>query len=131
MKTPGERLKQARERAGFASAMEAANAMQVSYNTYAQYENETRGISAKNAEKYARRFKVTASWILYGKDDMALPEEAPQLLLPVALPNHDRMTRMMRGLLEGVGLTEAAETYAPELARRLPEALALAAREPS
>jgi phage repressor protein C with HTH and peptisase S24 domain len=68
MKSAGDRLKQARLKAGYSSAALAATAMGVSPATYAQHENGLRGFPAARAEKYARFFRVTPEWLLYGKD---------------------------------------------------------------
>jgi len=56
-------------------------------------------------------------------------QERRSLMLPVSLPAHDRLTRMMRGLLEGIGLPDVADQHAEELALQLPDALAHAASE--
>lgn len=64
--SPAERLKDAREKAGFGSAAEAATAIGVSASTYAQHENGIRGFKTK-AEKYAARFGTTPEWLLYGR----------------------------------------------------------------
>lgn len=64
---PSDRLKQARERAGYDSAKSAAEAMGVSVATYIQHENGSRGISASRAARYARFFRVTPEFLLYGK----------------------------------------------------------------
>lgn len=68
---PSDRLKQARERAGYDSARSAATAMGVSADTYAQHENGTRGFKSK-AERYARFFKVAPEWLLFGRGDGAV-----------------------------------------------------------
>ena len=60
------RLKDARERAGYASAKEAAEAMGVKVPTYIQHENGTRGFPAAKAEKYGKFFRVAPEWLLYG-----------------------------------------------------------------
>ena len=70
------RLKAARERAGYESAKLAAEAMGVSPSTYIQHENGTRGYPRDRAERYARFFRVTPEWLLYGRgklDDMPPP----------------------------------------------------------
>lgn len=67
METPGERLKHARIAAGFSSARAASNALEVPYETYSQHENGTRGYRADSAEKYARRYRVSAEYLLYGR----------------------------------------------------------------
>lgn len=70
------RLKAARERAGYDSAKLAAEAMGVSPSTYIQHENGTRGYPRTKAERYARFFRVTPEWLLYGRgklDDLPPP----------------------------------------------------------
>ncbi|MEI3850065.1 MULTISPECIES: XRE family transcriptional regulator [unclassified Ensifer] len=65
-KDVGQRLKLARKSAGFKTAREAAESLGVRYPTYSQHENGTRGI-VREAELYARRFKVSLDWLLRGK----------------------------------------------------------------
>ena len=67
MATAGDRLKEARERAGYDSAREAAIAMGVAYPTYAQHESGIRGYPASKAERYGRFFRVAPEWLLYGR----------------------------------------------------------------
>ena len=67
MSTPGERLRKAREDAGFSTATEAAEHAGVKYYTYVQHENGIRGIPADRAALYARAFGVEPQWILYGR----------------------------------------------------------------
>lgn len=67
MSGAGERLRQARERAGYPSANAAADAMGVPKATYAQHENGIRGFPASKADRYARFFRVSAEWLLYGR----------------------------------------------------------------
>lgn len=68
MTTPAERLKNARMAAKYATAKLAAEAMGVSVATYIQHENGTRGIPAERAARYARFFRTTPEWLLYGRD---------------------------------------------------------------
>lgn len=68
------RLEQARKAAGYTSAREAAEAIGVSYPTYAAHENGQRGL-ARAAERYAKFFKVSLDWLLTGKPDAA-PKQA-------------------------------------------------------
>jgi SOS-response transcriptional repressor LexA len=65
---PFQRLKLARERAGYDSARAAASAIGVSADTYSQHENGTRGFKGR-AERYARFFRVAPEWLLYGRGD--------------------------------------------------------------
>lgn len=67
MSTPAERLRRAREAAGYGTAAEGATRAGVKYYTYVQHENGTRGIPADRAELYGRAFGVEPQWILYGR----------------------------------------------------------------
>lgn len=62
-----ERLRSARERAGFTTASAAAHANGWRYPTYAGHENGSRGIKRPDLEKYADAFGVSASWLFSGK----------------------------------------------------------------
>lgn len=68
MQTPAERLKAAREQAGYSSAKDAALAMGVSVPTYIQHENGTRGFPKDRALRYAKFFRTTPEWLLYGRE---------------------------------------------------------------
>lgn len=90
METPADRLKKARLDAGYGNAREAADALGANYTTYGQHENGTRGIPAKAAEQYAKKFKVSLDWLLAGKTSGAgdnltmLLKKSPKLgLVPV------------------------------------------------
>lgn len=63
------RLKAAREAAGYKTATTAAEALGVSYSTYASHENGSRGVSRPALTQYAKRFKVTTDWLLSGRGD--------------------------------------------------------------
>jgi DNA-binding XRE family transcriptional regulator len=67
MLQPSDRLKEAREKAGFDSAKAAAEAMGAAVATYIQHENGTRGFPAKAAERYATFFRTTPEWLLYAR----------------------------------------------------------------
>lgn len=75
METIADRLKKARKDAGFRSAAEAANSLNVAYPTYAGHENGSRGVTTEALELYARRFKVTADWLLKGKEQQVRAAE--------------------------------------------------------
>lgn len=66
MTDPSERLRIARLRAGYETAKDAAEALGFPVSTYLGHENGSRGISAKKAEIYARKYKVREQWLLYG-----------------------------------------------------------------
>jgi len=69
MNTLSERLKKARLDAGYDTARIAAERMGVSYDTYVQHENGTRGFPAKKAEFYAKAFNISFAWLMTGKGD--------------------------------------------------------------
>lgn len=60
------RLRQARERAGYDSATDAARAFGWTVPTYLAHENASRGIPYERATKYARAFRVNAAWLITG-----------------------------------------------------------------
>lgn len=63
---PSDRLRQARERAGYEKAVDAAKAYGWSVSTYISHENGTRGLRPKVAQKYAKALKIKADFLLYG-----------------------------------------------------------------
>jgi phage repressor protein C with HTH and peptisase S24 domain len=66
MNDANERLRAAREKAGFKNASDAASAKGWTYSTYAGHENGSRQILPDAANKYARAFGVSANYILFG-----------------------------------------------------------------
>lgn len=83
MTTLAQRLKQAREDAGYESASKAARALGVSVSTYSAHENGQNGLKVQFAAKYARKFKVTQSWLLTGEDGTS-SQNIPQIgMVPV------------------------------------------------
>jgi transcriptional regulator with XRE-family HTH domain len=60
------RLKEARELAGFETGSDAARALGVPIGSYNCHENGTRGFKRDRALKYAKAFKVDPQWLLYG-----------------------------------------------------------------
>lgn len=62
-----DRLKAAREKAGYATAKEAAEAMGAKIPTFIQHENGTRNFPRDTATRYARFFRTTPEWLLYGR----------------------------------------------------------------
>ena len=77
------RLKEAREKEGYSSAKAAAEAMGLAVATYIQHENGSRGYPATKAQKYARFFRTTPEWLLYGtkKGDTVIPVDGPTLYI--------------------------------------------------
>lgn len=69
---PHERLRSARRAAGFAEATDAAHAFGWNENTYRSHENGQRGLRRDVAERYAKRLRVSAGWLLTGEGTMEL-----------------------------------------------------------
>jgi phage repressor protein C with HTH and peptisase S24 domain len=68
---PHQRLRFAREQAGFARASDAARAMGIGEPTYLGHENGSRGLS-RAAGRYARFFQVSLDWLIAGRGDHVL-----------------------------------------------------------
>lgn len=66
MTEPHERLKEARVRARYAEAADAARAFGWNEVTYRSHENGQRGLRPDVAKKYARAFRVSMAWLLTG-----------------------------------------------------------------
>lgn len=71
----GERLKAARQKAGYTSAKSAAEAMGVPVPTYIQHENGARGFPAERAQRYGRFFRIAPEFLLYGKQSDSVNAE--------------------------------------------------------
>ena len=67
---PHQRLRLAREQAGFPRASDAARAMGIEEPTYLGHENGSRGLS-RAAARYARFFGVSLDWLIDGRGDIA------------------------------------------------------------
>jgi phage repressor protein C with HTH and peptisase S24 domain len=68
---PHQRLRFAREQAGYARASDAARAIGVGEPTYLGHENGSRGLS-RAAARYARFFHVSLDWLLEGRGEFKL-----------------------------------------------------------
>lgn len=64
-----ERLRAARESAGFADAASAARRFNWGETTYRSHENGQRGYKWDKAITYARAFRVSPEWLHFGKGD--------------------------------------------------------------
>ena len=77
METPGERLRYARERAGYATAQEFAEAVGSTVSTYRSHENGTRGIPNSSALQYAKKLKIEFDWLQAGQGQTPEVKKAP------------------------------------------------------
>lgn len=87
MKDAHTRLTIAREKAGYATAADAARALGVNAQTYYSHENGNSGLRATVAEKYAKKFRVSLDWLLTGRGEIstgsAIPYDMPVAGLPL------------------------------------------------
>lgn len=75
-----ERLRQARQKAGFNSAADAARRLNIPYGTYSGHENGSRGIKREDVDRYARAFGVSRSWLEYGQDMRPFGRDTVEIL---------------------------------------------------
>jgi phage repressor protein C with HTH and peptisase S24 domain len=68
LREPHQRLRYAREEAGYESATAAAQAIGVDVPTYLGHENGSRGLS-RAASRYATFFNVSLDWLLDGRGE--------------------------------------------------------------
>lgn len=59
----GRRLKLAREQAGYDSAAEAVDELDLHYPTYQAHESGWRGFDRQTARKYAELYRVNVDWL--------------------------------------------------------------------
>lgn len=67
MQAMSERLRKARQEAGFSSAESAAKALGMSPSTYRSHENGQNNFGPEEAVQYGRKFKVSPSYLLTGE----------------------------------------------------------------
>lgn len=90
-----ERLRQAREKAGFSSAASAAAALNVTASTYRAHENGQNDFQLPEAEAYGAKFGVSPFFLLTGKTSGDLAASAPA--------NDDSPNAKMHGKVVGSG----------------------------
>lgn len=115
-----DRLREAREGAGFAKAVDAAEAFGWKYPTYAGHENGSRGFRADTARQYASAFGVSADWLLYGgeKPDRVENGDAPPngaALVPV----YDVAASAGHGAMVDYEASAYGLAFPPDYLRRL------------
>lgn len=64
------RLREARISCGYESSAEAADAMDLTYGTYAGHENGNRGVPLHALSRYAKFFRVNLEWLAEGRPPM-------------------------------------------------------------
>jgi SOS-response transcriptional repressor LexA len=71
VKTAGERLRTAREEAGYSNAADAARAFGFHPQNLRDHEADRRKISPAHAAAYAKAFRVDRDWLLFGGEPSA------------------------------------------------------------
>ena len=100
MATMNDRLRDARIAAGFQSASAAAKAHGWGVSTYIAHENGQNDYNPDRAEVYAKAFKTTAEWLLFGKEETVSGIDAQLKTLPPdeARRLFNEFTAMIRGV---------------------------------
>lgn len=80
METIGERIKNAREAAGYTTIAGAAREFEFHKQNLADHEANRRGVDAEMAVRYGRAFGVDAAWLLFGG---ANRKPRPTQLVPI------------------------------------------------
>ncbi|MFN3856559.1 MAG: LexA family transcriptional regulator [Caulobacter sp.] len=78
-----ERLRQARIKAGFATAADAARRFGWNPAAYRHHENGTAGWKPERAKEYAQAFGVSTAWLMYGAPGVAAETMVGSGLRPV------------------------------------------------
>jgi len=86
LEAPHQRLRFAREQAGFARASDAARAMGIEEPTYLGHENGSRGLTRASA-RYARFFGVSLDWLIDGRGEFTLAGRAAPAPRPATPPD--------------------------------------------
>jgi hypothetical protein len=84
---PADRLRKARERAGYQTASDGARALGIPIQTYIAHETGQRGFS-RHAIRYSTFFRVNLSWLLEGKGRMDGKSEVDNLY--ESLPDEEK-----------------------------------------
>ena len=71
--TAAQRLRSARQAAGYSSASKAAAAIGVGLSTYTAHENGQNAFTVEQAESYARSFNVSPAWLFFGETARTAP----------------------------------------------------------
>lgn len=118
----GDRLKEARVAAGFQSATRAAESLGTKDSTYRAHENGQNEYSVDDARRYARKFKVSPIWLMFGHSPETSTgvEVEPSSLRGSSIPEIDVRAGMGGGgvaILENRssnGITFASESVRAE-----------------
>ncbi|MGB8601105.1 MAG: XRE family transcriptional regulator [Rhizomicrobium sp.] len=103
MRSTADRLRVAREKAGYKSAAEALERFGWKQSTYLAHENGQNGIRPEKAKVYAEAFNVTVGWLLTGDG------EGPHTAVKATFPSvTDYSTTPLPGTIIDIGGREFA-----------------------
>lgn len=100
MSDMGERLRKARIKAGYKYASAAAKALGVTESTYRAHENGQNEFGIDEAEIYAKRFNVSALWLLTEKEALPVNGNGNR---GIVSPNMDLPNARIGDKVEGLG----------------------------
>lgn len=105
MKTMHVRLRYARIDAGYESASAAAKAHGWPISTLTAHENGQNDYNAQQAEVYAKAFKTTAEWLMFGKTPSPPPgsDQGPGIdaqLLQLPKEQSDALIKAFNTMIE-------------------------------
>lgn len=116
MDLPKDRLRAAREKAGFDKAVDAWRkfGFDMTVGAYRHHENGTRDFDYRDAQKYAKAYGTTAEWLMDGRRDDE-PELGPRQVREVTL-----LSWVAAGRLGPVAPIESVEGAGTITVGRLP-----------
>lgn len=133
-KTVAERLREIRQKAGYATGSDAARAFGWTVGTYLSHENGNRGVDPETADRYARAFGVDPSQILWETGEGKPPKPARPAASGPAPLDENLLAELIRSALvlyANVSPDEAIELARSYIARaRAPRGDREAARAP-
>lgn len=105
-----ERIRLARESAGYASAADAARSLGLKEARYRHHENGRNAPRHAELELYARRYRVSVSWLLTGRGDMK--SKAGAELVPGPVETAPILGRVRAGAFDNPPLPALSEPEA-------------------
>ncbi|WP_288430234.1 helix-turn-helix transcriptional regulator [uncultured Agrobacterium sp.] len=78
-----DRLKWARERAGFRGPKSVAEAIDINVNNYKAHESGRNGFGIADAKRYAKTFGVNLNWLQFGQGEPDDADDSPSVVTDV------------------------------------------------
>ena len=105
MTAVSDRLKRAREQAGYSTATAFAETNNIVTATYRSHENGARGVGVDDIERYAQLLAVSPAWIAFGTGEMSQDDIASRLSRL-----ESSVSRIERLLSRGLRIVASADT---------------------